>query len=80
MARYGVSTRLLPEEIIRQAMAFFGHRGLGLEVTDRSQCCAHFEGGGGYVSVTVSEGKKTEVELVTREWDEDVKRFMRQIA
>ena len=80
MARYGVKTHKSPEEIIQQAIAFFGKDGLGLEVTDRSPCCASFQGGGGHVSVAVDEGEKTEVELVTREWDYDVKRFVRQIA
>jgi hypothetical protein len=79
MARYGVKTNKSPEEIIQQAIDFFGKDGVGLEVTDRSSCCASFQGGGGHVSVTVSQGEKTEVELVTREWDYDVKQFMRQI-
>jgi hypothetical protein len=80
MARYGVNTKLSPEEIIQKAVGFFGKDGVGLEVTDRSRCCAYFEGGGGHVRVKVSEGKTTEVELVTREWDYDVKRFVRKVA
>jgi hypothetical protein len=80
MARYGVWTKMGPEEVIQKAVGFFGKDGLGLEAIDRSRCCARFEGGGGHVSVTVSEEDKTKVELVTREWDYDVKQFMRQIA
>jgi hypothetical protein len=80
MPRYGVETKLSPEEVIQRAVAFFGKEGVGLEVIDQGSCCASFEGGGGHVSVTVSQGEKTEVELVTREWDYDVKQFMRQIA
>jgi hypothetical protein len=80
MARYGVDTKLSPEEVVQKAVDFFGENGVGLEVVDRSQCCARFEGGGGHVSVTVNQGDKTEVELVTREWDYDVKRFVRQVA
>jgi hypothetical protein len=71
---------MTPEQVIQKAVDFFGKDGVGLEVMDRSRCCAQFEGGGGHVSVTVSEGDKTEVELVTREWDYDVKQFVRQIA
>ena len=63
-----------------KAIDFIGKDGVGLETMDRSRCCAHFEGGGGQVSVTVREGEKTEVELVTREWDYDVKRFIQKIA
>jgi hypothetical protein len=80
MARYGVYAKLDPEEVIRRAVDFFGEGGLGLTVTEQGSCCATFEGGGGHVSVTVNVGDKTEVELVTREWDYDVKRFMRDIA
>jgi hypothetical protein len=80
MARYGVKTNKSAQEIIEQAVDFFGENGVGLEITDRGSCCATFEGGGGHVSLTVTEGDKTEVELVTREWDYQVKQFMRQIA
>lgn len=79
MARYGVYTKLDPEEVIRRAVDFFGEGGLGLTVTEQGSCCATFEGGG-HVAVYVNAGEKTEVELVTREWDYDVKRFMRDIA
>jgi hypothetical protein len=80
MARYGVYTNKSTKEIIQQAVDFFGQDGVGLEVTDRSRCCASFVGGGGHVSVTVNDGEKTEVEVVTREFDYDVKQFVRQIA
>ncbi len=80
MARYGVYTKLDPEEVIRRAVSFFGEGGLGLTVTDQGSCCATFEGGGGHVSITANAGDKMEVELVTREYDYDVKRFIREIA
>ena len=80
MARYGVEIKMPPEEVIQKAVDFFGKSGVGLKVVERSRCCARFEGGGGHVSLTLSEGEKTEVELVTREWDYQVKQFVRQIA
>jgi hypothetical protein len=83
MAVYSVQTKLSPDEVIHRANEFFGENGLGLEAFERSFCCAYFEGGGGYVMVTVeSEGDshKTEVELETREWDYDVQEFMRKIS
>ena len=81
MARYGVETKLSPDETIAAAKAYFGTGGLGLESTDENPCCVNFEGGGGHVSVTVGEaGKKTSVELATREWDYHIKQFMRKIA
>jgi hypothetical protein len=81
MARYGVETKLSPEEAIRKAVAYFGEGGLGLDATEEETCCAFFEGGGGHVRVTAASGEKTTVvELETREWDYDVKQFMRQIG
>ena len=81
MARYGVESRLKPEEVITKAREYFGESGLGLSATDRDPCCVYFEGGGGHVSVTASEGdEKTQVDLETREWDYQVKHFMDEIA
>jgi hypothetical protein len=81
MARYGVVTKLSPEEVINRAMRFFGDGGLGLEAKEEGACCASFTGGGGHVRVTVaSKQDLTDVDLETREWDYDVKRFMRRIG
>ena len=81
MPRYGVESKLKPEEVIKKAKEYFGEGGLGLSVTDRDPCCAYFEGGGGHVSVTASEGdSKTQVDLETREWDYQVEKFMGQIT
>ena len=83
MAVYSVQTRLSPDEVIQKANQFFGDDGLGLEAYERSFCCAYFEGGGGYVLVTVekeADDRKTSVELETREWDYDVQEFMGKIA
>jgi hypothetical protein len=83
MARYSVETKLSPEKAIKKATAYFGEGGLGLEIVEQDPCCAYFEGGGGHVSVTVGtvEGKKkTTVVLETREWDYQVRQFMREIG
>jgi len=81
MPRYGVETKIKPEEVITRAKEYFGKGGLGLSATDRNPCCVYFEGGGGHVSVTASEGEqKTQVELETREWDYQVKHFMGEIT
>jgi hypothetical protein len=81
MARYSVETKLSPEQAIEKAVAYFGEGGVGLEVTEQGECCAHFVGGGGHVHITVAAGDpRTTVELETREWDFDVRRFMRKIA
>ncbi len=77
MARYGVETRLKPEEVVKRAATYFGEGGLGLEVEERDPCCVYFSGGGGHVLVTaVEEEGKTTVDLETREWDYHVRKFM----
>ena len=81
MARYSVETKLSAEQAIAGAVAFFGEGGVGLDVTEQGDCCAYFVGGGGHVRVTVTAGDaRTTVELETREWDYDVKRFMRKLS
>jgi hypothetical protein len=81
MARYSVETKLSSEQALERAEAFFGQGSLGLEMTERGDCCAHFVGGGGHVRVTAVAGDLwTTVELETREWDYDVKRFMREMS
>lgn len=80
MALYSVETRMTPADAIRNAVAYFGPGGLGLEVTQQETSCARFEGGGGHVYVTAVGGEKTTVELETREWDYHVRRFMRDVA
>ncbi len=81
MARYSVETRLSPEQAIQRAVSFFGKGGVGLDMTEQGDCCVHFVGGGGHVRVTVTAGDpRTTVELETREWDYDVKQFMRKLS
>ncbi len=77
MIRISKTTRLKPEAIIAKAEKFFGEKGEQLDPQDRNLCCITFEGGGGYVALTVvSEGKKTTVDIETREFEYQVQRFL----
>ena len=68
------------DEVMRRASDFFGSKGLGLEGTDRNACCIIFEGGGGYVSVTLVEGEgKRNVDIEATEWEYQAKRFLETI-
>lgn len=69
-------TKLPQEEVIKHTKHFLGEGGLGLTLTEETPQCLTFEGGGGFVTVTVflKEGQ-TRVDLVTQEWDHQVKRF-----
>jgi hypothetical protein len=73
-------TRLNPEDIIARAVEFFGEKGEQLEERDRSRCCIYFEGGGGYVSISIVEdGKKRTLDVETREYEYQVKRFLKSL-
>jgi len=68
------------DEIIKRASDYFGNKGIGLEEKERNSCCITFEGGGGYVSVSVMEaGGKRDVDAESREWEYQVKQFLETI-
>ena len=80
MIRMAKQTRLKPEEIIARAVEFFGEKGEQLDETDRNRCCIYFEGGGGYVALSiVEESKKRTLDVETREFEYQVKRFLNTI-
>jgi hypothetical protein len=80
--RYSVETDMSPEEVVEEALSYFGEGGLGLDLESKNPCCVHLTGGGGHVSVTVEEGgdERSVVELETREWDYHVRKFMSEIG
>ena len=68
------------DEVLRRASDFFGSQGLGLEEKDRNSCCIAFDGGGGYVSITVAEAAgKRDVDIECREWDYQAKEFLETV-
>jgi hypothetical protein len=76
MINLEVKTKLSQEEIVKRLKKFFGKGGLGLDITEESPQCLNFEGGGGYVTATLClEEGKTRIDLVTQEWDHQVKEF-----
>jgi hypothetical protein len=82
MIRMGKETKLTSEEVISKAVAFFGPGGWGLEVEERAACCARFVGTGGHVFVQASDDEKAakrEVTVEGREWENQIKQFMREI-
>ena len=76
MINLEVKTKLKQEEVINRLKKFFGKGGLGLEITEEAPQCLTFEGGGGYVTATLCpEEGKTRINLVSQEWDSQVKKF-----
>lgn len=74
--RYGTETELSTSEVLNTAERYFGEGGLGLQLTSRDDCCLSLSGGGGHVTVTVTELERTAVDVETREWDYHVKKFI----
>lgn len=80
MLKIAGKTKLSPEEAIKKAVEFFGPGGYGLKVNQQNPTCVYFEGGGGGIQITACiEGKRTSVDLESREWDYQVKEFLRKI-
>lgn len=79
--RYQVHTELSPSEALQRALTHFGAGGVGLHVTSQSVFGLVFQGGGGYVAITVQPGQaETVLECETREWDYPVRQFMAQVS
>jgi hypothetical protein len=76
MTNLDIRTKWKQEEVIGRLKEFFGKGGLGLEISEEAPQCLTFEGGGGYVTATLcSEEDKTRINLVSQEWDSQVKKF-----
>ena len=80
MIRIAKQTRLKREEIIARAVEFFGEKGEQLDEKDRNRCCVYFEGGGGYVSISIVEdNNKRSLDIETREFEYQVKQFLKTL-
>jgi hypothetical protein len=80
MLRIATKTKLLPEEAIKKAIKFFGPDGYKLQITNQTDTSVSFEGGGGTIDITTcKDNDKTEVEFLSREWDYQVKEFIKSI-
>ena len=80
MIRIAKHTSLKPAEIIDKASRYFGKAGEGLEEKERSMCCISFEGAGGYVAVSITDDdERRMVDVETREFDYQVKRFLEML-
>ncbi len=77
MIKIAKQTGLAPEKVIDRASKFFGKGGEGLEEKERNPCCISFEGGGGYVSISIyDEEKHRMVDVETREFEYQAKQFL----
>ncbi len=68
------------EEVMRKAIEYFGPKGHQLEIKERSDTRLRFEGGGGFVEIQFRfSGQTLQVELLTQEWEYQVKEFLSKI-
>jgi hypothetical protein len=75
---YGTSTTLPPELVLSKAEGYFG--GLGLRTTSKTTNKLSMEGKGGMVSMCLSLGAETEVEIETKGFDSHAKNFLQRIG
>ena len=80
MLRIATKTKLTPGDVIINAIQFFGPEGFKLKITNQTETSASFDGGGGSVEISACQGDgKTTVDFISREWDYQVKEFIRAI-
>ena len=82
MIRMGKESKFTSAEVVDRAVAFFGPSKLGMKVSDQGDCCARFEGAGGYVFVQTADTDDKDGSNVTvegRQWEYQIRQFMREI-
>ena len=81
MLKLELKTKKSPEQVIQKLKGFFGQGGLGLDIREDTPTCLTFEGGGGHVTASLcEEGGETRVDLLTQEWDYQVKEFSSRLG
>lgn len=82
MGVYEKKTKKKRNDVIEKAKSFFGPNDLGLTIASEDECCLTFEGGGGHVTISLTEeagSSETTVEVETREWDFQAKKFIQSL-
>ncbi len=80
MINLGKESSLNADQVLERAVKFFGEGGVGLNLTTQTEHLVRLEGGGGYVVVEVkAAGKRTDVDIISAEWDYQAKQFLRKI-
>ncbi len=79
--RYGTETSIPPKAVLNRARAFFGEDGeLGLPECQIADDSTTFGAESGWVNVTaIPDGGKTDVTILSREYDSWAEQFLRQL-
>lgn len=76
-------TKMAPEDVLAQAVEFFGPKGAGLRLVKREALAAQFDSPSAAVTVAARpdpEHRRTTVDIVSKELDTDVDRFVKRIV
>jgi hypothetical protein len=76
--RYGAKTRLAPQTVELKAEEYFG--ALGLKVSSKAENRLSWESPHGYVTLQIYPAEESEVDIITLEWDSEVKKFLQRIG
>lgn len=81
LLRMGKKTSESKEAVLKKAVVFFGVGGTGLQLVQQSDNLVRLTGGGGHVQVEVTPlaDGRSEIDIQTRDWEHDVKRFLEKI-
>lgn len=81
--RYSAETKLTQKDVVDLASKHFGASGAGLKVTSKDDVSICLESVDGYVTLSTckseAKGKKTHLEVETREYDGQVTSFLRSL-
>lgn len=69
---------MAPQAVLEKAEDYFG--ALGLKMTSRAEDRMRWEGPRGFVAMYLYPGKESEVDIITSEWDMQVKKFLQRIG
>ena len=80
MINISKKTKKSRDVIKKRIDKYFGKNGLGLDQSRAQNCCAYFEGGGGFVAVEIlDEEDKRVINIQSREWEYHAKQYMQSI-
>lgn len=81
--RYGAESKLPPEKVIDLAVKHFESTSGGLKITSKTDNSLCLKGTDGYVTISACKsdlkGKKSHIELESREYDGQVTEFLRSL-
>jgi len=81
--RYEADTSMTAPRVLKKALKHFGETDAGLKVTASGGDSICMEGTDGFVSISAcrsnAKGKKTHLEIETREYDNQVTAFLRSL-